>query len=273
MTKNSSFPFDAEIRKILEKSIDNLCLLDDILFRACLKDNPKAAEAIIRVALEMPDAEVESLSIQDESAFPNNRNVRFDLKVKGRDGKLFDVEVQKGNVNDLPFRSRFYFSALSVESLKPGDEFMNMPPVYVLFICEKDPFGKGKPYYSYELADLSECEPLHDRGYIRFLNCTYRGDDPYGKLSEDMTSTGYEHMHNPVLRDTLQRGKIGKRRLDIMSDLSKEILELGRKKGMEEGTEQTQKLIALNLLKMGRLAPEDIASCTGLPLETVLSLK
>ena len=57
-----------------------------------------------------------------------------------------------------------------------------------------------------------------------------------------------------------------------MSDLAKEIMELGEKKGREEGREESKREIALALLKRG-IAPEQIAEDTGLPFETVLSLK
>ena len=62
-----------------------------------------------------------------------------------------------------------------------------------------------------------------------------------------------------------------------MSDLAKEIMELGEKRGLEkgreEGAEQRAREIALAFLKQGVCTPEQIAEATGLPLETVLSLK
>ena len=69
-----------------------------------------------------------------------------------------------------------------------------------------------------------------------------------------------------------------------MSDLAKELVELGEKRGLEkglekgreegrkEGAEQSKREIALALLKRG-IDPEQIAEVTGLPLETVISLK
>ena len=73
-----------------------------------------------------------------------------------------------------------------------------------------------------------------------------------------------------------------------MSDLAKELVELGEKRGLEkglekgreegreegrkEGAEQSKREIALALLKRG-IDPEQVSEDTGLPLETVLSLK
>ena len=54
-----------------------------------------------------------------------------------------------------------------------------------------------------------------------------------------------------------------------MSDLAQELVELGEKRGREE----SKKEIALAFLKQGVCTPEQIAEATGLPLETVLSLK
>ena len=238
-----------------------------------MKDNPRAAEAIIRVALNMPEAKVESVSIQDESAFPNYRNVRFDLKVRGVDGKLFDVEVQKGNDPDLPFRSRYYLSALTVQSLRSGQAFGEMPDAYVLFICEFDPFGRGMPYYHFAFKDETNELPHNDGVHIVYLNCSYRGNDPYGTLSKDMTCPDYSKIHDAVLRETVQRGKIMKKEDGDMSDLAEELLKLGEERGEKKGEENRAKEIARNLLEMGDLTPEQIAKATGLPLETVLTLK
>ena len=74
-----------------------------------------------------------------------------------------------------------------------------------------------------------------------------------------------------------------------MSDLAKELVELGEKRGLEkglekgreegreegrkEGAEQSKREIALAFLKQGVCTPEQIAEATGLPLETILSLK
>ena len=70
-----------------------------------------------------------------------------------------------------------------------------------------------------------------------------------------------------------------------MSDLAKELVELGEKRGLEKGLEKGReegrkegadscaREIALALLNQGLGTPEQIAEATGLPLETVLSLK
>ena len=118
-------------------------------------------------------------------------------------------------------------------------------------------------------------------GNCVYLNCSYRGNDPYGTLSKDMTCPDYSKMHDPVLRDTAMRGKIRKREEEAMSDITKQILEVGERKGEKKGEERGKKIgaeeskkeIAIKLLEMGDLTPEQIAKATGLPLETVLSLK
>ncbi|MBQ7250793.1 MAG: PD-(D/E)XK nuclease family transposase [Bacilli bacterium] len=278
MKETQSFSFDPELERLLQQRIDGLRLVDDIFFKACLKDNPKAAEAIIRVALDMPEAEVESVHIQDGSAFLPSRNVGFDLKVRDKDGRLFDVEVQKGHLGELPRRSRYYMGALTVESLRRGQGFPALPDAYVLFLCETDPIGDGEPVYDFVRTDRRNAKRrvLEDGSHVVFFNCAYKGDDAYGRLAFDMLSADSAKIGDPVLRDTVHRGKIGERRTDVMSDLAKEIMELGEKRGLEkgrkEGAEQSKREIALALLKRG-IDPEQVSEDTGLPLETVLSLK
>ena len=283
MDKPLSFSFDPEIRAMLEARIDGMRLVDDIFFKACLKDNPKAAEAIIRVALDMPDVTVESVHVQDESAFLAARNVRFDLKVRDKKGRLFDVEVQKDKLPELARRSRYYMGSLTVESLSRGGKIERLPDAYVLFVCETDPFGDGKPVYDFVRTDRRNktSRVLEDGSHTVFFNCAYKGDDAYGRLAFDMLSADSAKIGDPVLRDAAHRGKIGERRTDVMSDLAKELVELGEKRGLEkgreegrkEGAEQSKREIALALLNQGLGTPEQIAEATGLPLETVLSLK
>jgi predicted transposase/invertase (TIGR01784 family) len=284
MKKNKDFPCaNSEGATEIQRTFDRMSLIDDIFFRAVMRDNPRAAEAIVRVALDMPEAEVESVHIQDESAFLPSRNVGFDLKVRDKEGRLFDVEVQKGHLGELPRRSRYYMGALTVESLRRGQDFPTLPDAYVLFLCETDPIGDGEPVYDFVRTDRRNAERrvLADGSHVVFFNCAYKGDDAYGRLAGDMLSTDSEKIGDPVLRDTVHRGKIGERRTDVMSDLAKEIMELGEKRGLEkgreegrkEGAEQCAREIALAILAQGGATPEQIAQWTGLPLETVLSLK
>ncbi len=62
----------------------------------------------------------------------------------------YDVEMQNDFGRDLPRRCRYYQAELDVSSLKPGEDYKELKPSYIIFICAFDPFGKGRYQYVFE---------------------------------------------------------------------------------------------------------------------------
>ena len=277
MNENDSFPYASTSREeIINRSIDAMTLLDDVFFRTVLKDNPQGAEAIVRVALDMPDVHIESVSLQHDIRFPGRKGVCLDLKARKADGTLFDIEVQKEDEGDLARRARYYLSALTVSSLGPGQRYEETPDVYVLFVCKRDPFKDGAATYNFVFRD-PRVGPLDDGSRITFFNCSYQGEDAYGKLARDLTRRDYSEIDDPVLKNAVKSGKIGERRNEIVTGISKEIYDQAKAIGIEEGKslgrDEMLESIILALLRDGSLPPERIADVLGVPLEDVLALR
>ena len=272
MKQNASFSYDLNAQEeLIGRFVEGLALIDDLLFRTVMVDNVKAAETIVRVALDMPDIEIQSMRVQHEIRYLGRRGVCFDLIAKRKDGTLLDIEVQKEFSKDndeLRHRSRFYMSALTIASMKKRKKFASMPDAYILFVCSKDPFGYGKPVYRYETCELTDGgggESLRDGGHVVFFNCAYKGDDAYGRLANDMMSPNADYIDDPVLKDTVKNAKIGEKRNKLMKGASKEMRELAKEYALNKAT--------LNLLKDGTFAPEKIAEVLEIPLEKVLDIK
>ena len=279
MKKNKDFPrAESEGAAAVQRTFDQMSLIDDTFFRIVMRDNPRAAEAIVRVALDMPDVEIESVQIQSEIRFPKRRGVCFDLKARRPDGTLFDIEMQKEDEGDLPKRSRYYLSSMTVDAMKAEEktadvargavkkkkDFHDLPDAYVLFICKRDPFDEGEPVYPFSMREPSG-RALGDGGHIVFFNCSYKGKDAYGRLASDLTLPDFAKITDPVLMDTVKSGKIGERRNEVMTGLSKELYEKGEAMGREA--------CIIAMLKDGHNSPEDIVRILGIPLEDVLALK
>lgn len=58
--------------------------------------------------------------------------------------------MQNSNEGDLPKRSRYHQAEMDLSSLKPGQNFRDLQPCIVVFICAFDPFGKGCYRYIFE---------------------------------------------------------------------------------------------------------------------------
>ena len=266
MKKNKDFSRpDSEGSTDIQRTFDQMSLIDDIFFRVVMRDNPRAAEAIVRVALDMPDVEIESVETQNDIVFNDTKKgVRLDLKAKKPDGTLFDIEVQKGIEGDLAERSRYYLSSMTVDALKQGEEYRKLPNAYVLFICDQDPFKRGNPVYSFSMRQ-EDGHALCDGGHIAFFNCSYEGKDAYGRLASDLTLPDFAEIADPVLMDTVKSGKIGVRRNEVMTELTEKLYNLAEARGREA--------CIIAFLKDGTVPPEKIAEILGIPLEDVLALK
>lgn len=103
---------------------------------------------------------------------PGRRGIRMDFYVEDIDGTLFDVEMQKDNVGNIPKRTRFYHALADAPLLKSGEpKFDSMNPIYIIVICTFDLFGRG--LYQYTFSNTCEEEPdlkLEDGCHKIFLN-------------------------------------------------------------------------------------------------------
>jgi predicted transposase/invertase (TIGR01784 family) len=74
--------------------------------------------------------------------------------------------MQAVRKDDLPRRARYYHSQIDMELLVSGAEYTELPNSYVIFICDFDPFEKGKYRYTFqnkcnELQEFSVDDGIH----------------------------------------------------------------------------------------------------------------
>lgn len=67
------------------------------------------------------------------------RSVRLDVYASDELKVGYDIEAQNEDAGNLAKRSRYYQAEMDVSSLKPGDDFSDLRPGYVIFICTFDP--------------------------------------------------------------------------------------------------------------------------------------
>ena len=82
----------------------------------------------------------------------------------------YDVEMQNDDTKNLPKRCRYYQAELDVTSLRPGEDYQQLKPGYIIFICSFDPFGKGRCQYVFEEYCKEADIPLGDETQKIFFN-------------------------------------------------------------------------------------------------------
>lgn len=92
-------------------------------------------------------------------------------------------EGHKRARSNLPEAAIGLESAGCIAALKPGEDYNNLKPGYIIFICTFDPFGKGLYKYTFENRCLETDMALGDKTTKIFFNT--KGINPE-EVSEEM---------------------------------------------------------------------------------------
>ena len=181
------------------RKLEELNLMDDFLFNAMLT-HPETGEKFTHTILKLlfnRDFKNLKVSAQKFYAGMNTdlRGARLDVCIEGDcvdiDGEditsVYDVEPDQNDkakaIAAFPKRSRFYHAIIDSRSLKSGEDFGKLKQVYVIFICNYDPFGYDRMWYTIKNRCLEEAEMDYEDGAVTLVLYT-RGTK--GKISEEL---------------------------------------------------------------------------------------
>ena len=133
------------------KTLQELNLTDDFLFDVATEELENC-KAIIELTTGLRLKSLKWKSGQKViHNLPGKRGVRLDFIAESEDGRIFDVEMQNRNEVNIPKRTRFYQALIDAPILKSGERgFDKMNPLYIIIICNYDPYGKKKYCYTFD---------------------------------------------------------------------------------------------------------------------------
>ena len=174
-------------------------------------------------------------------------------------------DVQRDDDGAIPERARYNSALIDTNSLKKGQDYKDLPDVYVIFITENDVLKGNKPIYTIERT-VSELEhkSFDDRSHIIYVNGKFRDNSEIGKLMHDFSCNSVSEMNNSVLKDRTAYFKEKQEGKTTMCRIMEEL--------KEETTAENSRKIALMLISAGNNTLEQIAIVTGLPLSEVKKL-
>lgn len=153
----------------MRKSFQELDLSNSFLFAAALEDS-ETCQLVLEIILGCKLPKVKVRAEHSMLVSSDFRSVRLDIYASSEMQVNYNVEAQNENRGNLPKRSRYHQAEMDVASLKPGDDFNDLKPGYVIFICSFDPFGEGLYRYTFEERCLERDIPLEDGTRKIFLN-------------------------------------------------------------------------------------------------------
>ena len=245
----------------MTKRFQDLNLKDAFLFAAALDD-----EETCRLVLEMIfGRKIGKVQVNVEHTIlytSDIHSIRLDVYASDTAQVDYDIEMQNDSKADLPKRSRYYQGQMDIAGLKPGEDYHDLKPNYVIFICTYDPFGHGLFRYTYEMCCKETEEPLNDGVYRIFLSTKWKNKEDVpeelvnflGYIEQTTDEYVNEHkddslkqLHNHVSRLKKDRKLEGCYMTveDLLKEQRKEWLERGMQQGQKESLENVGKLCAL----------------------------
>ena len=215
------------------KKLEELNLLDDFLFNAMMT-YPEMGEKFTRKILKLLfNKEFRNLKVIAQKSYgglnTDLRGARLDVYVESddsaeidasEDAPIYDLEPDKNDkakyIAAFPQRIRFYHAIIDSRSLKSGEDFGKLKRVYVIFICNYDPFGYDRVKYTIRNMCVEEPEMPYDDGAQTTVLYTKgtKGDDISEELRQFlnyMENTTQTNAVNDTLKDIQKMVDIVKR--------------------------------------------------------------
>ena len=231
-----------------KKQLKELTLKDNFMFGAVMMEEENC-KRFLELALGFPIERVEVSKEKSIVYHPEYKGVRLDVYAKNEHNTRYNVEMQVAKKAELGKRLRYYHGQIDMELLLSGSDYTELPEVYVIFICDFDPFGKKK--YRYTFTKQCEEEPgaqlqegcksifLSTRGendrevpgeLVSFLN--------FVKADLSESETDFEDDFVEKLQNTIRRIKSNREmeeRFMIFEEMLRDERAEGKAEGIAEG--------------------------------------
>lgn len=139
-----------EKTKTIQVNWDELGISNDFLFGKVMRDPELCKELLQRILPEIEIDHIEYPELQKEiKPDIDARSVRLDVYVRDGKNTVYDIEMQTIVSKELPRRSRYYQSMMSLQLLDKGQSYKELNHSFVIFICQIDPFDRGRHKYTF----------------------------------------------------------------------------------------------------------------------------
>lgn len=230
------------------KAWEDLTISDDYLFKRIMLQE-EICQQFLEMLLGVNIREIRYLD-SEKSIKPGyaSKAVRLDVYVEDEKNTVYDVEMQVAPLGShtLERRTRYYQSMLDADLLAAGADYDALNQSIIIFVCQFDPFGRGRHIYTF--ANRCEEEPgllLGDGASKIFLNTQGTAED----VSEDLraflayingklTGNPFVQLVDAAIRKlkTKEQERLNYMTWEIkLDEMRKRGLAEGRAQGLEEG--------------------------------------
>ena len=187
----------AQIKPLTEQT-----LMNNYVFSMVMRE-PKRIKPLLEHIL---DIKIKSIRIAETEKSMKERfeskGIRLDLYIKDSEGAVYDVEVQTSDQKNLPQRMRYYQAMLDLTFFPAGADYNEMRKSYVIFICNFDPYSRGRYIYTFERRCIEEQDlPAGDEARKVVVNTKGIKGDISPELKEAVIYLDREEITGPYSQE------------------------------------------------------------------------
>ena len=223
-----------EIREKDRARILRFCLMDDT-FLSIVFQRLACTALLLRLILGRDDLHIEKVKTQRDLKNLWGRSIRLDILAVDKDGKYYNIEVQRKDEGANPKRARYYSALLDTHITEPGENFENIAETYVIFITENDIIGAAEPIYHIERTIRETKADFQDGAHIIYVNSKIQDSTALGKLMRDLYCQNPDEMNYKILADEVRYYKEEEKGVKAMCKIMEEVLDEGLARGRMEG--------------------------------------
>ena len=258
-------------RAYYEELLQRLTMMSDMFMRNVLKSRDCAQE-VLRIILGEKDLEVVEVEIQQDYKNLHGRSLELDCVALTRDGRVFDIEVEQKVSRAHPKRARYHNGLMDMNLLDPGDDFEQIPEMYMIFIVGGDVLKEGKIFYYIDRTIRGSGRLFGDQSHVIYINAAAvdrldigekdlpeKEADLY-RLVHDFHCKKADEMYNNVLAQRVRELKETEGGIRIMCEEMNKIYRWGQREGERIGEERGVKIgeekmsrLTIRLLHDGRI--------------------
>ena len=259
-----------------------LTIADNFIFCKVMQ-NERLCRGVLETLLGIKVSRINYLQTENPiENFYDSRGIRLDVYVKDS-GRIFNIEIQTGNYDDLILRARYYLSSSDVATTKRRTKFKDIRETYILFICKDDPFGEGIPRYT-KLTKFLETDRISydDKSHNVFYNCSAWEKEKDPEIREVLKFIYGLKPDSGIALEMDEAASLAKQKSDledeymyfsdILEDEKEEARAEGHAEGLEAGRRQQKIESAKNLLRSNMMKPDQIAQILDMSLEEVVQV-
>ena len=148
-----------------ENKFEDLKISNDFMFKEVMKSNKGLCKRLVGSIMQQDIEDIVYIETEKTlQPYYDSRGIRLDVILADKNHTRYNLEMQARNVISkagvalLPKRTRYYQSVIDMDMLKQGENFDQLNPLVLIFICTFDFYKEGRYVYTFKSRCLENLE-------------------------------------------------------------------------------------------------------------------